>query len=138
MRAAGNDLDERRWSVSFVTPSKLARSGAGTNVDDSAFATRTKPNETESRMQAGDNQAHRSIDRRADQGVMRARCWEQSPMTPLQKQIEDIKDALASIEENGECRVGEAERLLAWLAALEKELARFIGALPAHNDGRAG
>ena len=59
-------------------------------------------------------------------------------MTPLQKQIEDIKDALASIEENGEHRVGEAERLLARLAALEKELARFIGALPAHNDGRAG
>jgi ABC-type molybdate transport system ATPase subunit len=29
-------------------------------------------------------------------------------MTPLQRQIEDIKDALASIEENGECRVGEA------------------------------
>ncbi|RPI41123.1 MAG: hypothetical protein EHM67_08770 [Hyphomicrobiaceae bacterium] len=59
-------------------------------------------------------------------------------MTPLQKQIEDIKDALASIEANGERRVGEAERLLAWLAALEKELARFIGALPAPNDGRAG
>ena len=55
-------------------------------------------------------------------------------MTPLQKQIEDIKDALASIEGNGERRVGEAERLLARLAALEKELARFIGALPAHND----
>jgi hypothetical protein len=59
-------------------------------------------------------------------------------MTTLEKQIEDVKDALASIEENGECRVGEAERLLAWLAVLEKELARFIGALPAHNDGRAG
>jgi hypothetical protein len=35
-------------------------------------------------------------------------------MTPLQKQIEDIKDALASVEENGEHRVGEAERLLAY------------------------
>ena len=59
-------------------------------------------------------------------------------MTSLQKQIEDIKDALASIEENGGHRAGEAERLLAWLADLEKELARFIGALPAHNDGRSG
>ena len=59
-------------------------------------------------------------------------------MTLLQKQIEDIKDALASIEENGERRVGEAEWLLARLTALEKEQARFVGALPAHNDGRAG
>jgi predicted nuclease with TOPRIM domain len=59
-------------------------------------------------------------------------------MTPLQEEIEDIKDALASIEENGERRVGEAEQLLARLAALEKELARFIDALPAPNNGRAG
>jgi hypothetical protein len=59
-------------------------------------------------------------------------------MTPLRKQIEDIKGALASIEENGERRVGEVEQLLARLAALEKELARFMGALPAPNDGRAG
>lgn len=46
-------------------------------------------------------------------------------MNHLERRIEDIKDALASIEENGERRVGETERLQARLVALEAELALF-------------
>lgn len=45
-------------------------------------------------------------------------------MNAIETQIEDIKDALASIEENGERRVGETSRLQRKLAALEAELAQ--------------
>jgi len=46
-------------------------------------------------------------------------------MNALQTEIEDIKDALAAIEDNGERSTGETGRLRARLASLEVELAQF-------------
>jgi hypothetical protein len=48
----------------------------------------SKQNETDSHAptQAGDDQAHRSIDRHANEGAIRARCWEQCPAPARQPQ----------------------------------------------------
>ena len=59
-------------------------------------------------------------------------------MTTLQKPIEDIKDTLASIEGNGERRVGEAKRLLARLAALENNWLGSSAHYPRTMTGELG